>query len=139
MNTISPKDVREIVQEENSHIKETMIRVADSIEKNTDCIKEITGLCKVYEERSINTNKRIDEVNSSLNEMNKSVIAITMGRLPELEAVVAVNSFSSAKMWKIAFAITLPLIVGAWGVLERFNSLQADQMKIMVEAIKGKH
>jgi len=136
MNTISTEDVRGIVREENHRLEKTMSRLADSVEKMVAAVNELAIQSHVTEEKFTRVHERIDEIQNSVSLVSKGLMTVTTEVLPELEATVAVTSFSSQKMWKIAFAITLPLIVGAWGVLERFNSLQADQMKTIVSALK---
>ena len=135
MNSISQEDVREIVQAENKHIEKSLSRLADSVEKMVTAVNELAIQSKVTEEKFTRVHERIDEAQTAANQANQSIMTMTTQVLPDLEANVAVNSFSSQKMWKIAFAITLPLILGAWGVLERFNSLQSDQIKIIADAI----
>ncbi len=136
MSSITQDHVREIVREENKYIEKTMTRLAESVEKMVEAVNKLAIQSHVTEEKFTRVHERIDNIKDLANAANKGVMSITTEILPDIEANVAINSFSMNKMWKIALAITLPLLGGAWVMVERFNNVQAGQTKILMDAIK---
>jgi len=135
MNTISTEEVRQIVQNENERIDKSMEKLTDSMNNLVRVVSDSTTQVEVNEERFKQIYQRIDSLQSLASKANDSVISITTKILPDIETKVALNSFSGKKMWKIAFAITLPLIVSFWGMIERFSTMQSNQIKIISDSI----
>jgi len=137
MSTISTDDVREIIKEENTHVEKTISRLAESVEKMVEAVNNLATQSKVTEEKFSRVNERIDSAHEHWHQANKTLNMITTEILPALEASVAVNSFSANKIWKIGFAITVPMVTGTWALVERLSTIQSDQTKIIASAINN--
>lgn len=137
MNGISKDEVRDVVREENKDLSSNMARMIDSMEKMAGAIGELTAQSKANDEKFNRVHERIDEIGTLASNSNNQVVDILSNRLPEIEATVAVNSFSSDKVWRFALVVAVPLVGGMWAVFERLNSAQLEQAKLIATALKS--
>ena len=135
MNGVSSEDVRSIIQQENQIMKETMNKLAKSMDRMAESLIQLTTQSSVNEEKFVRVYQRIDDTHKLANETNKGLLAVTTEILPDLETKVALNSFTLNKMWKISLIIAAPIIAGLWALLERFHSVQSAHMTTVIKEL----
>jgi len=136
MSDITREHVQEIVRAENLSLAKTMEKLAEEVGNMAKAVNKIAIQSSVNEERFNAVNERIDVVTKTLNDTNARLMSIGTEILPDLEAKVAVVSFSANKIWQLALTISVPLIGVAWTLIERQNTIQLSHLKIMVQAIE---
>jgi len=136
MSELTREHVQEIVRAENQSLSKTMETLALEVGNMAKAVNKIAIQSSVNEERFNAVNGRIDGITKTLNDTNTRLVSIGTEILPDLEAKVAVVSFSANKIWQLALTISAPLAVVAWTLIERQNTIQLSHLKIMVQAIE---
>jgi len=136
MNDITTERVHEIVRAENQGLTKAMEKLAEEVGNMAKSVKDIAIQSSVNEERFNGVNNRIDGVSKMVNDINAGLGKLSTVILPDLEAKVAVVSFSANKIWQLALMISVPILAGAWGLMERQNTIQLEHVKILAQALE---
>ena len=136
MGTMTIDDIRGIVKDENQHVKQTVDHLIISIDKMTKSIVELASHNKVNAEKFIRVYDKIEEAHLLAGKTNDRLLTLATDTIPKLESKVTLNSFSADKIWKIAIAVTVPLIGCFWALVERSNAVQTSQIKAVTDSLK---
>jgi len=136
MEKMTIDEIKGLVRDENKHMKYTVDHLIISIDKMTKSIIEFASHNKVNTEKFIRVYDKIEDAHQLAEKTNERLLTLSTDTLPRLESKVVLNSFSTDKIWKIAAAITVPLIGCFWALVERSNTIQTNQTKAITDSLK---